>query len=270
VKLEILHRTIYRYGSAPRRAVQTLRLSPGDSAHQQVLSWQLRASGILQAHQDTWGNPSHLLTCERPTLWLRSESQGIVETRACAELIDPNGPPPMLYRRDSALAASHPELLALADTTFGQLPLTGKNAPQQGELLALAQAVTDAVRYGGGQTDANTNALQALRAGQGVCQDHAHVFIAVCRSLGLAARYVSGYFHAPDAPRLASHAWAEVCIDEVARRWLSIDVTHACLIDERHVRLAVGPDYAACPPVVGVRSGGGAETMEVQVEVRAV
>ena len=68
-------------------------------------------------------------------------------------------------------------------------------------------------------------------------------------------------------PELASHAWADVCIDVAQRRWLSIDVTHRCLIDQRHVRLAVGPDYAACPPVRGVRSGGGQESMRVVVKV---
>ena len=67
--------------------------------------------------------------------------------------------------------------------------------------------------------------------------------------------------------QVASHAWADVCIDPAARRWLAIDVTHRCAMDERHVRLAIGPDYAACAPVRGVREGGGDELMSVRVLV---
>jgi len=101
-----------------------------------------------------------------------------------------------------------------------------------------------------------------------VAQDQAHVFIAACRANGVPARYVSGYFYAPESPALASHAWADVCVDTDRRRWLSVDVTHECLMDERHVRLAVGPDYAACLPIRGVRHGGGEEAMRVRVEIR--
>ncbi len=118
-----------------------------------------------------------------------------------------------------------------------------------------------------GSPTSSTTAAQALQQGEGVCQDQAHVMLAACRASGVAARYVSGYFYAPGAPDLASHAWVDVCLDIDARRWLSIDITHRCLMDERHVRLAVGPDYAACPPIRGVRSGGGEEAMKVDIAI---
>jgi transglutaminase-like putative cysteine protease len=101
-----------------------------------------------------------------------------------------------------------------------------------------------------------------------VCQDQAHVFIAACRAHGVPARYVSGYFYAPQSPMLASHAWADVCLDPQHGRWLGVDVTHGCLMDERHVRLAAGPDYAACLPIRGVRHGGGEEAMRVRVDIQ--
>jgi transglutaminase-like putative cysteine protease len=85
--------------------------------------------------------------------------------------------------------------------------------------------------------------------------------------LGIPARYVSGYFYAANEPDLASHAWADVCLDIAGRRWASIDVTHSCLIDERHVRLAMGTDYGACPPIKGVRHGGGLESMTVDIKI---
>ena len=91
-----------------------------------------------------------------------------------------------------------------------------------------------------------------------------------CRSLGYPARYVSGYFYAANEPDLASHAWVDVCLDVATRRWVSIDVTHSCLIDQRHVRLAMGTDYNACPPIKGVRQGGGEESMTVVITIEAV
>jgi transglutaminase-like putative cysteine protease len=123
------------------------------------------------------------------------------------------------------------------------------------------------VSYKKGSTQVHTTALEAFDWGAGVCQDQAHVFIACCRSLGLPARYVSGYFYAANEPDLASHAWADVCIDVQKRQWVSIDITHACPTDERHVRLAIGTDYNACPPIKGIRQGGGEEEMRVEVTI---
>ena len=137
-------------------------------------------------------------------------------------------------------------------------------------LLALSAGVSGAVSYKKNSTNVTTTALQAFEAGAGVCQDQAHVMVAICRSLGLPARYVSGYFYAANEPDLASHAWADVCLDVSARRWVSIDVTHSCLIDERHIRLAMGTDYSACPPIRGVRHGGGEESMTVKITIEPV
>jgi transglutaminase-like putative cysteine protease len=137
-------------------------------------------------------------------------------------------------------------------------------------LLALSQGVRYAIRYQTGSSNVSTTALEAFNAGKGVCQDQAHVMVAICRSLGYPARYVSGYFYAANEPDLASHAWADVCLDVATRRWVSIDVTHACLTDERHIRLAMGGDYSACPPAKGVRRGGGEESMTVTITIEPV
>lgn len=167
---------------------------------------------------------------------------------------------PQIYLRPSALTHVDGDLASL-----GRRRLLGNVSPEA--VLALAGDVFDAVRYRAGRTDVSTTAQQALAWGEGVCQDQAHVLIAACRSQGVPARYVSGYFYAPHAPSLASHAWVDVCLDVGAGRWLSVDPTHRCLMDERHVRLAIGPDYTACPPIRGVRSGGGREVMDVVISI---
>jgi len=113
----------------------------------------------------------------------------------------------------------------------------------------------------------DTTAAEAFAHGVGVCQDQAHVMVAACRAFGIPARYVSGYFYDPEAVELASHAWADICLDAGSALWCSIDVTHGCLTDARHVRLAVGPDYPSAAPIRGIREGGRGETLTVEIEI---
>jgi len=263
MKLSIHHETQYEYSVPLRYSTQSLRLTPLPSDHQTVLQWALHAPGTLFAQRDGYGNQSHTWTLARRLMRGAIRAAGVVETHASPWLVDEPGlPSPLVYLRPTALTPFDVKLLAL-----GVDALSDGAGPQS--LLALAARVCERVRYTAGVTDVHTTALDALQLGAGVCQDQAHVFIAVCRANGVPARYVSGYFYAPESTRLASHAWVDVCLDPAKRRWLSVDVTHGCLMDERHVRLAVGPDYAACLPIRGVRHGGGDEAMHVRVDIRA-
>ena len=143
---------------------------------------------------------------------------------------------------------------------MGSAHPTNKQALSRYDLsgvLAPGLGVAGTFSYQKNSIDAAAKALQAFESGAGACHDQAHVMVAICRSLGIPARYGSGYFYAANEPDLASHAWTHVCLDVDARRWASIDLTHSCLIDEAHVRLAMGTDYNACPPIKGVRQGGG-------------
>jgi transglutaminase-like putative cysteine protease len=126
--------------------------------------------------------------------------------------------------------------------------------------------VAAAVLYKPGATQVTDPALTAFQRGEGVCQDQTQVFIACCRALGLAARYVSGYLLGPQTEQLASHAWAEVWLTQ-AGHWYGIDVTHRRPTGGRHCRLAVGRDYLDAAPVRGMRRGGGQEEMQVAVQV---
>ena len=259
--LDIVHETHYDYGAPLNYALQSLCLTPGDDEHQAVLEWQLQVPGRLYAQRDAYGNHVHTWTLDRPRERGTVRAWGRVDTRDVAWLVDPPGSlSPHYYVRASPLAQPDAALSALGARHL----LAGVHTA---DALALARDVIQRVAYRSGSTDVATGAAQALAQGAGVCQDHAHVYIAACRAHGVAARYVSGYFYAPDAPDLASHAWADVCIDWPERRWLSVDVTHGCVIDERHVRLASGTDYTACPPIRGVRAGGGEERMKVVVSI---
>jgi transglutaminase-like putative cysteine protease len=263
VLYQIRHRTHYRYTQPLRSAVQTLCLTPRDTDAQRVHHWRLDTPVPTHAQTDVWGNRTHVLALGAGARALLCEATGQVETHGHALHTDPHGPDPRLYRMPSPLATPDAALRdAALSAVYGIDP---QDAQQQA--LALLHRVAERVAYRPGTTDARTTAAQVWHGGQGVCQDQAHVLIAACRAAGLPARYVSGYVYAPGAPSLASHAWVQVCVDVAARQWLGLDVTHGCAVGERHVQLAVGPDYTACAPVRGVRQGGGREQLSVSVEI---
>ncbi|MGC8519619.1 MAG: transglutaminase-like domain-containing protein, partial [Steroidobacteraceae bacterium] len=126
------------------------------------------------------------------------------------------------------------------------------------------RGVCSNVRYRPGTTTVEDSAAAALERGEGVCQDQAHVLIACCRSMGIPARYVSGYLCADHPGAAASHAWAEVWLSDV-QGWHGIDVTHVSPAGPGHCRLAIGRDYLDAAPVRGVRRGGGPEVMDISV-----
>jgi transglutaminase-like putative cysteine protease len=261
VKFQIRHRTHYRYTQPLRSAAQTLCLTPRHTDTQHVHHWRLHAPLPLQPQTDAWGNHSHVLAVGAGARTLVCEAVGLVETLGRAVHVDPLGPDPRLYLMPSALATADEALRRAA------LAAVAGVCGHEAQALALARLVAERIRYQPGRTDARTTAARAWQVGAGVCQDQAHGLVAACRAVGLPARYVSGYFHAVGAPELSSHAWAQVCVDPAGRRWLGLDVTHGVAVDERHVQIAVGPDYAACAPVRGVRSGGGTEHLTVSVEI---
>lgn len=138
---------------------------------------------------------------------------------------------------------------------------------------ALMQRIHAEFAYETGSTTIDTPILEVMETRKGVCQDFAHVMLGVLRSLGLAARYVSGYM-LTDPPtgqaKLmgadASHAWVSLwCGPEIG--WVDFDPTNKQLPDTRYVTVAVGRDYADVPPIRGVVHGGGAHTLKVAVTV---
>jgi transglutaminase-like putative cysteine protease len=118
-----------------------------------------------------------------------------------------------------------------------------------------------------GATTVMTTAAEALAKGSGVCQDHAHVFIAVARLLGLPARYVSGYlWQGGSETASASHAWAEAHVPDFG--WLGFDPANNICPTEKYVRVAIGLDYGEAAPVRGIRRGAADEVLTVAVDVQ--
>lgn len=268
MQMHILHETVYRYAEPVKRSVQNLRLTPRRDSRQRVTHWHMHAPGRTNMQVDAHGNVVHLLTLDEPHREIRIAVRGIVDTENRGEpFFDEGRLSPLAYLADTALTAADPSLERFAAKYLHA------TSPRLDALLELSSAVCDAVTYRKGVTEVHETAAQAFARGEGVCQDHAHVFVACCRAARVPARYVSGYFYGgdavlPDTSPVASHAWVDVWLGDT-QGWVSIDVTHRTLAGSRHCRLAVGRDYMEACPIRGVRRGGGTETMEVSVNVAA-
>jgi transglutaminase-like putative cysteine protease len=130
-------------------------------------------------------------------------------------------------------------------------------------LHRLSASVLAAVPYQPGQTDVETSAEEALGTARGVCQDHAQIFVASARLLGVPARYVSGYLMMNDRiEQEAGHAWAEAHVDGLG--WVGFDVSNGISPDSRYVRVATGRDYREAAPVTGISYGGRDHSMPVR------
>ena len=259
----IRHVTQYRYTAPVNYSIQTLRLTPRLDDHQRTLRWRIDAPGSLAQQVDAYGNITHILTLPRAHDSIDLCVTGQVE-------IDPlrDG---RLHAEDNRLpihAYCVPTPLTQADDTIRAF--VNETLPQglrtSHDALVLASAICDRVAYEPGMTDVTTAANQVLALGHGVCQDHAHLFLACVRGLGVPARYVSGYLYT-EAEHAASHAWADVWIDTIG--WTSIDITNRQFASDCHCRLAIARDYDSASPVRGVRHGGGEESMTVSVQVQA-
>ena len=133
-------------------------------------------------------------------------------------------------------------------------------------LHELSAHILSSLEYRGGATGVDSSAEHAIAAGAGVCQDHAHIFIAACRAMGIPARYVSGYLMINDRiAQDASHAWAEAHIDAIG--WVGFDISNGISPDGRYVRVATGFDYRDAAPVSGMSFGARDKSMVVSLRV---
>ena len=256
--MHIRHETRYRYERPVKYSVQSLHLTPRRDLSQRALSWSIAAPGRRLEQIDAYGNIAHLLTIEEPHREISIVVRGVVETADTDARLDDGPLSPLAYLAPTQLTLPNEHIKAFASATLAHI-----SDPKE-RVQALAEAVLGAVRYKAGTSDVQDSAAVAFKSGEGVCQDHAHVFIAAARAVGMPARYVSGYLYTGDANDAASHAWVDAWLGpEIG--WQSMDVTHTRPAVRTYCRLAVGRDYLDAAPVRGMRQGGGGEKMEANV-----
>ncbi len=262
MQLHIVHDTVYRYDQAASLIIQALRMWPAPSGAHRVRSWQVDVDGkrLQPTCSDGFGNPVATHTIDRSVDTVRLSVRGHVETFDLhgVQGEDATALPPMFFLSSTLLTAPDEGIVALARAAAGD------GEPLE-RLHRLSNGVRDRIDYLPYQTDAETTAADAFAAGAGVCQDHAHVLIVAARALGFPARYVSGYLCPIDGQAAASHAWAEIHVANLG--WVGFDAANRQAPDERYVRVACGRDYRDAAPVRGVRLGGVAERLEVDVSI---
>ncbi len=266
MRIHVDHVTRYRWSEAASYSIQRLRLTPRPFDGQAILEWSIDTPGIERAgrFRDAFGNEVHLVA--------RTERHDeiVVRARGTVETLEHHGivaglaevAPDRVFLRETPLTRPDEAIRALASRARGEDDVA--------RLHDLMRVVRDAIDYEPGATHGRTTAPEALELGRGVCQDHAHVFVAAARTLGIPARYVTGYMAVGDAGETAEsahHAWAEALVTGLG--WIGFDVANRICPDELYVRLACGLDAEQAAPVRGSRRGGGEESLHVTVHAAA-
>ena len=276
-KLQVTHRTVFEYAAPVSNSVNTLHLEPRTFPFQRTISSTIRIlpPTRMRRFSDLFQNITHHFEMFKPHLRLEVDSRLkvhnlplLISDRGMeATSRDMNDPSTRertwQYLQDSHLVSHQAEIWRTAvDLTHGADTL-------HGQAMIIMQWIHENFRYSPGATLANTKLAEAYALRAGVCQDFTHVMLGLCRSVGLPARYASGYLYNGSFDRLigaqASHAWCEVYLPHAG--WIGYDPTNNMLADERYVKVAVGRDYDDVAPVKGVYTGTAHCIMKVDVVV---
>jgi transglutaminase-like putative cysteine protease len=283
----VRHTTTYTYTETVSGCHNELHLQPRNSPHQTCQAYALHVQpmpAVCSDHVDFFGNQTTFLAIHEPHRTFAVTAQSIVEVRPVTL------PPPAATlawdtirdrlhhgRRTADLDAyqysfdsSH--IVRTAALRRYAAPSFPPGRPVLAALRDLTQRISTDFTYDALATSVSTPLQDVLRDRRGVCQDFAHLQIGCLRTLGLAARYVSGYLVThprPGQPRLvgadASHAWVSVYCPDAG--WIDADPTNNLFPSERHITVAVGRDYSDVSPIKGVVLGGGQHAVEVAVDV---
>lgn len=263
MRLKIKHTTEYLYDQPMPYALQRLRLTPVSGPSQTVHDWSVLVDGarVEVSYDDHFDNRVELVETEGPRSEVKVVASGEVETLDKAGVFGAHigNAPLWLFKRETPLTKPGKLIREIAKESSGDSELARLH-----ELMALVHLNVD---YIPGSTGTATTAEQALEAGSGVCQDHAHIFISAARLIGLPARYVSGYLMMEDVDeQTATHAWAEAHVPGLG--WVGFDAANKVCPDDRYARIATGLCYRDCAPVSGMRVGPSGESLTVSVTVQ--
>ena len=268
------HSTRQRYLENVHRSRTEVRLQPLDSGTQRLLKMELEVSpnAEIGSTLDYYGNPVAMVAVESP------HREMVIACRSEVEVTRPHVDPVLNHPWDEDSLAFHPSAEFLAPSPrVPRLRVTEKLNAELGvavrdpdSLMAANRALREHFSYVPGATTVGTRLPEVLERRVGVCQDFAHVMLAVARQAGWPARYVSGYLlPTGDETVGESHAWVEVATPD--GRWMGLDPTHAVAVADGHVRVAIGRDYDDVAPIRGTFSGHlPGEPPEVTVRIRAL
>jgi len=276
----IRHVTRFRYSSPVRESVMELRMQPRSEGPQTLRSFQIATNprAQLYAYTDHLGNAVYHFNLLREHEELRIEAQAVVELGAFPQW--PEKLDGLEWGRYNNYNMNDDHFDMLGPSKFARLSpelatfmkIADLEKPVGDPLTAiktLTRAIYDSFEYESGITEVHSPIEHALRERRGVCQDFAHIMIAIARAWGVPARYVSGYmYHRGNKDRSgadATHAWVETWLPSLC--WVGFDPTNNIMANERHVRAAVGRDYADVPPTRGTFKGAAESELSIAVAI---
>ena len=290
-RYHVIHETIYDYESTVSISRQHLHLTPRDCGWQTCLEHTIQIDpnpALDESRQDSFGNPVRQFAIESPHGSLRVRAESLIEVRAHLPSTPFDKSPAWERVRDALAYGALPihldASLYLFESPYVRIkrefaayaaPSFTPGRPLLEGVQALMARIFREFKFDPKATSVATPVLKILEDKRGVCQDFAHLMLACLRSLGLAARYVSGYLLTrppPGKPRMvgadASHAWISVfCPDADGGFWVDFDPTNNLLPDTGHITLAWGRDFGDVSPLRGVILGGDTHMPDVAVTV---
>lgn len=274
-RLRIRHSTGYRYDTEVVSSYNEARITPQTSPTQLTLESRVETTPEARQYRywDYWGTQVTAFDVQEPHSELEVVAHSVVDSEHAGDA--PQDCPDWAVLHDPQLQDRWCELLSPtrrtgADDQMREAALAVARGLTPVEAVrAVTDLVHDTVSYEAGSTGVQTSAAEAWRLGRGVCQDIAHVSLALLRELGLPARYVSGYLHPALDGEVGvqvdaeSHAWIEVWLGS----WWAYDPTHLAPAGHRHVLVARGREYGDVTPLKGIYSGSGSQALGVRVEL---
>lgn len=274
---KIHHITKYLYNSEVFESANQIKIFPFPKEGQDILSQEIKITGnpVLNHFFDYWGNgtayftlnPAHEELVIDSRLIVRTIAQDIDESKSKIEdweqLTSLKSKDIMLFDYSIIEKIEHQEII---DAIIEELGLSELPPIQTAKIAN--QYIFENYKYVKGITTIETTVDEIIQLKSGVCQDFAHLLLHIFRTLGLPARYVSGYI-CPNKSGMrgegATHAWVDVYLPNLG--WIGLDPTNNCYANVNHIQLAVGRDFADCTPIKGVFKGSANQDLLVYVSV---
>jgi transglutaminase-like putative cysteine protease len=276
-RLRVVHSTGYAYKSPVTASFNEARLTPRSDSRQNVILNRVETVPATRSYRyvDYWGTAVTAFDLHAPHTELEVTSSSVVETDSAASPKDQQSQPSWDEMHSEAVIDRFYEVLSPTHYTpeskrirrVGQR-IANYHDPQEA-VIAAANWVHSELDYVPGTTGVHSSGLDALREGKGVCQDFAHLMLILLHSMGIPARYVSGYLHPKrkavvgDTIDGQSHAWVQAWTGG----WWNYDPTNDTAINEQYVSVGVGRDYSDVTPLKGIYSGEGSTDLDVVVEI---
>ena len=287
MKFKISHITQYGYSEASPVCHNAVRLTPRNDGRQRLLEHHLSVSPMpwdLGQRIDYFGNQLRFFAIQKPHAGMKLAAISTVDVAAAPKTHAADSPSwetirdelprdiSSQGRANSQFLFASPRVRLSDELAAYARPSFPANRPLIEAVLDLTARIHGEFQYDPKATTVDTPLEEVLEHRRGVCQDFAHLQIGCLRSIGLAARYVSGYLRTlppPGKPRLvgadATHAWLSVYCGIAG--WIDFDPTNNVIADTDHITLTWGRDYSDITPVCGVFTGGGSHTLSVSVDV---